>query len=154
MASIGPNTFRKSFAVAATVQAYHIVSFDTVTASDGHVRVTHPWSETAHLLGISQDYADTTGAQFQAVPVISFGYAKVAAGASVSAGAILIAVTSTGYAIEGTALGNTGLPLTATFATTGSIRMKEIGIALEKASLTDAVMECYVNISNFRLRIV
>lgn len=153
MASIGPSRFGKSFAAAATVQAYHIVSFDTATASDGHVRVIHYWSETAHILGVAQDYADTTSGQFQAVPVASFGYAKVAAGASVSAGAILTPVTATGYAIEATALGNTGAPITTTFSTAGSIRVKEIGIALEKGSLTDAVMECYVNISNLKLRI-
>ena len=155
MASIGPSRFEKSLRVAATVSAYRVVSFDTATSGDENfVRVIQIPTETSHILGISQDYADTTGAQFQACPIVSFGYAKVAAGASVSAGALLTFVTTTAYAIEASALGNTGAPVTATFSTVGSIRVKEIGVALQKASLTDAVMEVYVNISNQRLRIV
>lgn len=150
MSSIGPNTQRKSFAVAATVQAYHVVGFDSVTASDSHVRVIHWFSETAHILGIAQDYADTSSAQFQAVPVISFGYAKVAAGASVSAGSILMPVTTTGYAIES---GLGGTFATTAFSTVGSVIPKTIGIALEKGSLTDAVMECFIHLGNTRVRV-
>ena len=154
MAQAGPSRFAKSFRVAATVSAYRVVSFDTTLSGDfNYVRVIQVPTETAHILGIAQDLADTTAAQFNHVPVDSFGYSKVAAGASVSTGAILTVVTTTGFAIEATALGNTGAPVTTTFSTAGSIRVKEVGIALEKGSLTNAVMECYVNISNMRLRI-
>ena len=150
MASVGPSRFAKSFKVAATVSAYHVVSFDTATTSDGYVRVIHIPTETAHILGIAQDTADTTSAQFQAVPVASFGYAKVAAGASVSAGAILTFVTTTAYAIEA-GLGATFA--TGAFSTVGSVIPKTIGIALQKASLTDAVLECFVHLGNTRVRI-
>lgn len=150
MASIGPSRFGKSFQVGATVSAYHVVGFDTVTASDGHVRVIQWFSETAHILGIAQDYADTTSAQFQAVPVASFGFAKVAAGASVSAGAILTVQTTTAYGIES---GLGGTFNTGAFSTVGSVIPKTIGVALEKASLTDAVIELFVQIRNERVRI-
>ena len=154
MASIGPSGFAKSLRVAATVGAYRVVSFDTATSGDENfVRIIQIPTETAHILGISQDSADTTGAQFQACPVLSFGYGKVAAGASVSAGALLTFVTTTGYAIEATAVGNTGAPVTTTYSTAGSIRQKEIGVALQKGSLTDATMEVFISISNQRLRI-
>ena len=154
MASIGPSRFQKSFRVAATVSAFRVVSFDTATSGvENYVRLIQIPTETSHVLGVSQDYADTTASQFQACPVISFGYGKVAAGASVSSGALLTFVTTTGYVIEATALGNTGAPVTTTFSTTGSIRVKEIGVALQKGSLTDAAMECFISISNQRLRI-
>lgn len=154
MASIGPSRAQKSFRVAATVSAYRVVSFDTATSGDENfVRIIQIPTETSHILGVSQDSADTSGAQFQACPVASHGYAKVAAGASVSAGAILTFVTTTGYAIMATALGNTGDPVTTTFSTAGSVRVKEIGIALQKGSLTDATMEVLLAISNQRLRI-
>lgn len=152
MASVGPSRAVKTFKVAATVSAYRIVSFDTVTSSDyGFVRVIQIPTESSHILGISQDTADTTSAQFQAIPVLSYGYAKVAAGQSVSAGSLLTFVTTTGYAIEG---GTSGTYLTATFSTTPSLAIpKLIGVALQKASLSDAVIECMVNINNIRVRI-
>lgn len=154
MSSIGPNRFGKSFQAASTVSAYRIVSFDTATtAINAHVRCIQWPTETFHVLGVSQTYGDTSSAQFEGIEVLSFGYGKVAAGASVSAGALLTPVTTTAYAIEATALGNTGAPVTTTFSTAGSIRVREIGIALEKGSLTDAVLECFVSISNMRLRI-
>jgi hypothetical protein len=152
MASVGPSTFCKSLRVAATVSAFRVVSPDTAL-SDGFVRVIQTPTETSHILGLSQDSADTSSAQFGHIPVQSFGYGKAAAGASVSAGALLTPVTVTGYLIEATALGNTGAPVTTTYSTAGSIRVKEVGIALGKASLTDAVFECFINISNQRLRI-
>ena len=153
MSSIGPLNL-KSFRVAATVGAYRVVSFDTAASgNENFIRCIQIPTETSHILGVSQDSADTSGSQFQAIPVASFGYGKVAAGASVSMGAILTPVTLTGYAIMATALGNTGAPVTTTFSTAGSIRVQEIGIALQSASLTDATMEVFLAISNMRLRI-
>lgn len=150
MASIGPSFSQKSFKVAATVSAYRVCSLDTATSAEGYVRLIQIPTESSHILGISQDYADTTSGQFQAVPVVSFGYGKVAAGQSVSAGALLSFVTTTGYAIEGC---TSGTFLTATFSTQGSAMPKLIGVALQKASLSDAVIECFVNINNIRVRI-
>lgn len=148
MASIGPNRFQKSFRAAATVSAYRAVSPDTALSETFIRLIQHP-TETSHILGLAQASATTD----QACPVSSFGYAKGAAGASVSAGAFLTAVTVTGYLIEATALGNTGAPVTTTFSTAGSIRVKEVGLALQNGSLTDAAIEVFVNISNMRLRI-
>lgn len=151
MSQAGPSRFSKSFKVAATVSAFRVVSFDTATSSDfGYIRLIQIPTETSHILGVSQDYADTTSAQFQAVPVNSFGYSKVAAGASVSAGAILTFVTTTAYAIES---GLGGTFATGAFSTVGSVIPKTIGIALQKASLTDAVLECFLQIRNERVRI-
>jgi hypothetical protein len=153
MSSIGPSRFSKSFKAAATVSAYRVVTYDTATATpEAYVRVIQVPTETSHLLGISQDYADTTAAQFQAVPVISFGYAKVAAGTSVSAGALLTAVTTTGYVIEATDRTTTTW-LTGTFSTQGAAMLKHVGVALQKASLSDAVIECFVNLDQRHLRI-
>lgn len=148
MASIGPNRFQKSFRAAATLSAYRVVSPDTAL-SDTFVRMIQYPTETSHLLGIAQASATTD----QACPVIAFGFGKAAAGASVSAGSLLTAVTGTGFVIETTALGNTGALVTTTFSTAGSIRLKEVGIALQTGSLTDASIEVFVNISNLRLRI-
>ena len=154
MASIGPSRFEKSYRVAATVATYRVVAPDTAGSDiDNAIRVIQIPTETSHILGVSQDTGDTASAQFDAIPVVSFGYAKAAAGASVSSGALLIAVTTTGYVIEAAAVGNTGVLLTTTFSTTGSIRAKEVGIALQDASLTDAAIEIWCNISNSRFRI-
>lgn len=153
MSSIGPNRFAKSFKVAATVSAYRVVSFDTATSGpEAFVRVIQIPTETSFILGVSQDYADTTGAQFQATPVLSFGYGKVAAGTSVSSGALLTFVTTTGYAIESGYASSFNTGSTA-FNTTGSKVPLLVGVALQKASLSDAVLECFINISNVRIRV-
>lgn len=150
MPSVGPSRFGKSFRVAATVSAYRVVSFDTATTSDGYVRIIQIPTETSHILGIAQDYADTTSTQFQATPVASFGYGKITAGASVSAGAILTFATTTGYGIES---GLGGTFATGTFSTVGSVVPKTIGIALQKASLSDATIECFIQLDNIRVRV-
>ena len=149
MASIGPSRFSKSLKVAATVSAYRVVTPDTALSS-GFIRCIQIPTETSIILGISQDYADTTSVQFQAVPVASFGYGKIAAGASVSAGAILSFSTATAYGIES---GYSGSHATLTFTTVGAKVPKTIGVALQNASLTDAVIECFVNLGNLSIRV-
>lgn len=150
MSSQGPQPSLKSFKVAATVSAFRVVSHDTATSAEGYVRLIQIPTETAHILGISQDYADTSGAQFQACPVQSLGYGKVAAGASVSAGSILTFATTTAYGIES---GLGGTFATTAFSTVGAVVPKTIGIALQKASLSDAVIEIFVQINNLRVRV-
>lgn len=153
MASIGPSRFQKSFRVAATVSAYRVVSYDTATSGDeAFVRIIQIPTETSHILGVSQDYADTTATQFQACPIASFGYAKAAAGASVSAGALLTFVTATAYVIEATDKTTTTWA-TGTFSTQGAAMLKHVGVALQKASLSDATMEVFLNIDQRHLRI-
>lgn len=132
--SYGPD-IRKSLRAAASVSAYRVCSPDTAL-SDAFVRAIQFPTLTSLILGISQDVASTDGA----LPIISVGYAKAAAGASVSAGAILIPVTTTGYVIEGTATYDTG--------TTAVPR--HVGMALQNASLTDAALEVFVTIHQVR----
>lgn len=153
MAQSGPNRWAKSYKVAATVSAYRVVSNDTVTSSDfGYIRVVQIPTETAQILGVSQDYADTTSGQFQPIAVASFGYSKVMAGASVSAGAILTFATATGYAIESAYSGlfdtNNG-----SLFTSGAKVPKTLGIALQKSTASDAAIECFLSINNIRIRV-
>lgn len=149
MASFGPGRWNKSFRVAATVSAYRVVALDTSTSSGP--RIIQIPTETSYILGISQDYADTTSAQFAACPVSFFGDCKAAAGASVSAGALLTFVTATAYVIE---VGNANFDTGATsFATSGSKMPKLLGVALSVGTATDAVIEVALNISNFRIRV-
>lgn len=135
MASIGPNRFQKSLRAAATLSAYRVISPDTAL-SEGFVRGLQFPTLTSKLLGIAQASATTD----QAFPVASFGYGKAAAGASVSAGAILIPVTATGYVIEGTD----------DYATTTTAVPRHVGLALQSGSLTDAAIEVFITIHQVR----
>lgn len=144
MASIG-NEIRKTFRAAGTVSAYRVLAIDTALSS-GFVRVSQFATETMHILGVGQDSATTD----QACLVVCGGFAKGAAGASVSAGAILTPVTATGFLIEA---GLGGTFATTAFSTVGSVIPKQIGIALQTGSITDAAMEIFVGISNVRVRI-
>ena len=113
--------------------------------SVGFVRLIQIPTETSFILGIAQQ----SGTTDQAVPVVSFGYSKVAAGASVSAGALLTFVTTTGYVIE-----QANATINNSAATTaGSLQPKLIGVALQNGSATDAAIEAFISISNFRLRV-
>lgn len=123
------NGFHKSFRAAATLSAYRVVSPDTA-GSESHVRLIQIPTQTSLILGISQASATTD----LAVDVVGLGYSKVAAGASVSAGAILTFVTSTGYVIEGTAQ----------YDTTTTAVPRQIGIALGTGIATDAILEAFV----------
>lgn len=147
MSSWGPSVnLAKSFRAAATLSAFRVVGFDTVTAAQGYVRLIQIPTETTHIFGISQDSATTD----QAFPVASIGYARGAAGASVSSGAILTFATTTGYLIEA---GLGGTFATTAFSTVGSVMPKQVGIALQTGSATDAVMEVFLEISNRRVRV-
>lgn len=147
MSQKGPGRFDKSFRVAATVSAYRVVAPDTTTSAG--LRIIQIPTETSFLLGVSQDYADTSSAQFQACPVSFFGYCKGAAGASVSAGALLTFVTTTGYVIE---QANGTIASTAA-NTTGVLLPKTVGVALSVGTATDAVIEICLNVNNFRIRV-
>lgn len=135
MASIGPSRFAKTLRAAATVSAYRVVSPDTAL-SDQFIRPIQFPTLTSMILGVAQDSATTD----QALPVDAFGFSKAAAGASVSAGAILAPVTVTGYVIEGTAQ----------YDTTTTAVPRNIGIALQIGSLTDAAMEVFLAIDLVR----
>ena len=135
MASIGPGRFSKSFRAAATLSAYRVVSPDTAL-SDQFVRPIQFPTLTSKILGIAQARATTD----PAFPVDAFGYTKAAAGASVSAGAVLTPVTTTGYVIEATD----------DYATTTTAVPRVIGMALQIGSLTDAAIEIFLAIDMVR----
>ena len=144
MAQAGPQGAQKSLRAAATLSAYRVVAPDTAL-SVGFVRLIQIPTETSFILGIAQQ----SGTTAQAVPVISYGYSKVAAGASVSAGALLTFVTATGYLIE-QANATIG---TSAASTAGVLQPKLVGVALQNGANTDAVIEAFISISNFRLRV-
>lgn len=145
MASFGPSRNTKSHRAANTVSSYRVVSPDTAT-SQGSVRVIQIPTETSYILGVSQDQANGTDA---ALPVAFFGYCKAAAGASVSAGALLTFATSTGYVIEQA----NGTIATLSANTVGVLLPKLVGVALSTGAATDAVIEIVLNVNNFRIRV-
>lgn len=145
MSQFGPNGPQKSFRAGASVSAYRVVAPDTAT-SNGHVRVIQIPTTTSFILGISQQVATAVD---MAIPVVYTGYTKAAAGASVSAGALLTFVTTTAYVIEQA----NGTIATLTATTVGTILPKFIGIALGTGVNTDAVIEICLSVNNFRITI-
>ena len=80
-------------AASATIPAYVIVKPGTAAGT-----VALHDTNTAQIIGITQQQSQ--GGANSSVLVALMGCAKVQAGASVSAGAVLIPQTATGYAIE------------------------------------------------------
>jgi len=118
-----------SFKGNATMTAYVIVkptAKNTVGICD---------TSTAYIVGVTADTSYESGAS---VPVVIGGTAKVLCGASVSAGAVVMAQTTTGYAVEATAMLNN---------TASSVVPKTLGIALEAGS-TNSVIEVLIQINN------
>ena len=110
---------------AATLPAYVIVKPGTA----GNTVALHD-TNTAQIIGITQQQSQ--GGIGSSVLVALNGCAKVQAGASVSAGAVLIPQTATGYAIEDAAGGFIN--------TTTALVNFSLGLALD-AGDTNSVIE-------------
>ena len=133
----GPNV---SFKVnqATTLSAYRIVK-----PAAGNNSVALWDTATAHILGVTLE--DSKGATGTSVLVAIYGTARLGAGASVSAGALVTGQTATGLGIEDASRGY--------MDTATAIVAYTLGIALDAAD-TNSVFEVLIRPSNLRFDFV
>lgn len=118
------NSIYASFKAGDTLSAQRIVRLSAANTVDLAV------TATSMGFGITSDGADSGAA----IQVTILGTAKVACGASVSAGAFVTWQTDTGLAVEATHLNNTA----------ASVIPNAIGLALEAGS-TNGVIEVLIS---------
>jgi len=133
----GRNCINFNVNAAATIPAYRVLK---LAATSGVPRGVALWdTATAAIAGISQE--QSVGNTGTSIWTAISGTAKAQAGASVSASALLTALTATGEVVEAT------VP---TFNTTTGNLPFLIGHALESGA-TGAAVEILINITPMRL---
>lgn len=133
------NEVVKSFRASASIPAFVVV---TPAATNAAVEVALWATALANILGASKHAASTGGG----LAIVIGGSARVLAGASISAGALLSVQTATGFAVEMTA-NNTGLAA----SLTATVIPKQLGLALSNATASGTV-QVLLGINNVRLQ--